>query len=247
MTNITTIIKILSIFFIVLFYIHCKKQKNRTPFNKNIYEQENIQIMRDYAAECTLFLKKNDEFPIDKPGKLLLIGSGARNTLKGGLGSGDVESRYFTTCEQGLENAGFTITSKEWLAQYPILKEEKINEHFKYISNLFNTYKGTGFAMVAFPEYEIDISTNEEEEKADIAIYVLARNSGEGTDRRIIKGDALLTDKEIKDILYLNKKFKKFILVLNVGGVIDLSPVQEVSNILLLSQLGLEIFWPILF
>ena len=238
MKNIKTIIKILSIFFIVLFYIHCKKQKNRTPFNKNIYEQENIQIMRDYAAECTLFLNKNDEFPIDKPGKLLLIGSGARNTLKGGLGSGDVESRYFTTCEQGLENAGFTITSKEWLAQYPILKEEKINEHFKYISNLFNTYKGTGFAMVAFPEYEIDISTNEEEEKADIAIYVLARNSGEGTDRRIIKGDALLTDKEIKDILYLNKKFKKFILVLNVGGVIDLSPVQEVSNILLLSQLG---------
>ena len=27
-------------------------------------------------------------------------------------------------------------------------------------------------------------------------------------------------------------------LVLNVGGVVDLSPVMEVSNILLLSQLG---------
>ena len=54
----------------------------------------------------------------------------------------------------------------------------------------------------------------------------------------LIKGDALLTDTEIKDILYLNKKFKKFILVLNVGGVVDLSPVSHVSNILLLSQLG---------
>ena len=194
--------------------------------------------MRESAAECTLFLNKNNEFPIDKPCKVLLIGSGARNTLKGGLGSGDVESHYYTTCEQGLENAGFTITSKEWLKKYPLLKEKKINEHINYISNLYENYKGDGFAMMAFPEYDLDISLNEEEEKADIAIYVLARNSGEGTDRRLIKGDVLLTDKEIKDILYLNKKFKKFMLVLNVVGVVDLLPVKEVSNILLLSQLG---------
>ena len=46
------------------------------------------------------------------------------------------------------------------------------------------------------------------------------------------------TNTEIKDILYLNNKYKKFILELNVGGVVDLSPVKKVSNILLLSQLG---------
>ena len=194
--------------------------------------------MREYASECTLFLKKNDEFPIDKPGKVLLIGSGARNTLKGGLGSGDVESKYITTCEQGLEKAGFTITSKEWLNKYPHLKKERITEHISHIAALLENYKGSPFVMMAFPEYNIDISLNEKEKEADIAIYVLARNLGEGTDRRMIKGDVFLTDKEIKDILYLNKKFKKFMLVLNVGGVVDLSPVQEVSNILLLSQLG---------
>ena len=238
MTKFELILKIISAFLIVLFYINCKTQKNRSPFNKNIYEKENIQIMHDNAAECTLFLKKNDEFPIKEPCSVLLIGSGARNTIKGGLGSGDVESRYYTTCEEGLKQAGFTITSNEWLNQYPILKEEKINEHISYLSEILNTYKGSGFMMVAFPEYDIQIGTNEEEEKADIAIYVLARNSGEGTDRRLIQGDVLLTDKEIEDILYLNKKFKKFMLVLNVGGVVDLSPLRNVSNILLLSQLG---------
>ena len=238
MTKFELILKIISAFVIVLFYINCKTQKNRSPFNKNIYEKENIQIMHDNAAECTLFLKKNDEFPIREPCSVLLIGSGARNTIKGGLGSGDVESRYYTTCEEGLKQAGFTITSNEWLNQYPILKEEKVNEHISYLSEILNTYKGSGFMMVAFPEYDIQIGTNEEEEKADIAIYVLARNSGEGTDRRLIQGDVLLTDKEIEDILYLNKKFKKFMLVLNVGGVVDLSPVRNVSNILLLSQLG---------
>lgn len=190
-------------------------------------------------------MEENNEFPIDKPCKVLLIGSGARNTLKGGLGSGDVESHYYTTCEQVLENAGFTITSKEWLKKYPLLKEKKINDHINYISNIYENYKGDGFTMMAFPEYDLDISLNEEEEKADIAIYVLARNSGEGTDRRLIKGDVLLTDKEIKDILYLNKKFKKFMLVLNVVGVVDLLLVKEVSNILLLSQLGV-VTWDIL-
>ena len=61
------------------------------------------------------------------------------------------------------------------------------------------------FRMMAFPEYDYDLSL-EFEQKADIAIYVLARNSGEGTDRRDIDGDVFLTKTEIKDILYLNEK-----------------------------------------
>ena len=47
------------------------------------------------------------------------------------------------------------------------------------------------------------------EQEADIAIYVLARNSGEGTDRREIDGDVFLTKTEIRDILYLQQKYKK--------------------------------------
>ena len=205
------------------------------------YEINHIQFLRESASECTLFLNKNEEFPIEKPCSVLLIGSGARNTLKGGLGSGDVESRYFTTCEQGLENAGFTMTSKKWLDEYPKLKDAKRNEYIEYIFNLAEKYKSSSAEMaegVVFPEVEYNLEITEEMKKADIAIYVLGRNSGEGMDRRIVKGEALLTDTEIKDILYLNEKFKKFILVLNVYGVIDISPIKEVSNILLLSQLG---------
>ena len=204
-----------------------------------IYEKIHIKIMRQTSAECTLFLNKNDEFPIYKPCNVLLIGSGARNTIKGGLGSADTEPRYYTTCEEGLEKAGFKITTKEWLSKYPFLKEEKIDEHINFIKDMDNKNKVSGtYRMVSFPEYEYDLKINEEI-KADIAIYVLARNSGEGMDRRLIKGDILMTDTEIKDILYLNQKYKKFMLVLNVGGVVDLSPVKEVSNILLLSQLGI--------
>ena len=203
------------------------------------HEEKHIKIVRETAAECTLFLKKNEEFPLSEPCNVLLVGSGARNTQKGGLGSGDSEPRNYTTCEEGLEKAGFVITSKKWLDEYPIEKEKHISEHMKYIETMHIQNKITqSFRMIHFPEYDYDLSLDFEQ-KADVAIYVLARNSGEGTDRREIDGDVYLTKTEIKNILYLNKTYKKFLLVLNVGGVVDLSPVQEVSNILLLSQLGI--------
>ena len=230
--NICPIIKVF-IFISLILLIYYNQSSTEDNYKSH------IKKLRQTSSECTLFLNKNDEFPIDKPCKVLLIGSGARNTVKGGLGSADVESSHYTTCEQGLENAGFEITSKEWLDKYIKIKEGKIMEHLNYIKNLEDKYKGTdSFRMVAFPEYEYKLDIKDEKMKADIAVYVIARNSGEGFDRRLIKGDALLTNKEIKDILYLDKKYKKFMLVLNVGGVVDLSPVKTVSNILLLSQLG---------
>ena len=228
------IVRIALVSFFIMFANRYKGNKYILP-----HEKKHIKIMRETASECTLFLKKNQEFPISKPCNVLLVGSGARNTRKGGLGSGDTEPRNYTTCEEGLEKAGFVITSKKWLDEYPLQKEKLIGEHMKYIETMHIQNKITQcFRMMAFPEYDYNLDLTFEQ-KAHIAIYVLARNSGEGTDRRLIEGDVYLTHTEIKDILYLNKNYKKFILVLNVGGVVDLSPVNEVSNILLLSQLGI--------
>ena len=95
---------------------------------------------------------------------------------------------------------------------------------------------GMGAVM---PEPEHDLPLDAEgvgDEPA--AVYVLARISGEGSDRRPERGDVLLTDAEVRDILALNERYERFLLVLNVGGVVDLTPVKDVRNILLLSQLG---------
>lgn len=51
----------------------------------------------------------------------------------------------------------------------------------------------------------------------------------------------MLNATEIRDILELNRRYRRFMLVLNVGGVVDLSPVMGVNNILLISQLGVDI------
>ena len=232
--EIGSLLRIITLAILIAFCGHLSQDNDY--FN---YEKRHTKIIRETASECTLFLEKNEEFPISNPCNVLLVGSGVRNTQKGGLGSGDTEPRNYTTCEEGLEKAGFFITSKKWLDQYPIEKEKKISEHMKYIEEMHIENKITqSFRMISFPEYDYELSLDFEQ-PADIAIYVLARNSGEGTDRRKIKGDVYLTDTEIKDILYLNDHYKKFMLVLNVGGVVDLSPVKKVSNILLLSQLGI--------
>src|SRR3712207_8025710 len=38
-----------------------------------------------------------------------------RSTLKGGFGSGEVLERHSVSLEEGLEAAGFTVTTKGWL------------------------------------------------------------------------------------------------------------------------------------
>ncbi len=64
-------------------------------------------------------------------------------------------------------------------------------------------------------------------EGAEAVIYVLSRISGEGRDRRREEGDYYLKEREREDILFLNKKNIPIILVLNVGGPLELTDILE--------------------
>ncbi len=202
------------------------------------YEKDHIARLRQYAPECMVLLRSNGDFPLDAPGKIALYGSGARRTIKGGTGSGDVNSRFYVTVEQGLENAGFEVVTRSWMDAYDVVQQKA---HEAFIAGIKEAAKAAGVpalflgmgAVMPEPEYELPLSG-----EADTAVYVLSRISGEGSDRKAVKGDLLLTDTEIHDILALQKQYRKFLLVLNVGGMVDLSPVMETENILLLSQLG---------
>lgn len=206
----------------------------------NEYEMEHNEILRSFGAECTVLLKSDGSFPLDGPCDLALYGSGACRTVKGGTGSGEVNSRTFVTAEEGLEAAGFRITSKAWLDRYGDIWPEKKK---RFIRELKRSALKRGTlaildnmgAVMPEPEYDLPLDAD-----GDAAVYVLSRISGEGSDRQAVPGDILLTETEKRDILALEKKYRKFLLVLNVGGVVDLSPVMEVRNILLLSQLGGE-------
>ena len=204
------------------------------------YEKKHLELLRTHLCECAVLLKSNGDFPLSGPCKLALYGSGACHTVKGGTGSGEVNSRFFISVEKGLREAGFMITSYPWLNAYDrILKEahrrfvQEIRERAKK-NHTMAVNEGMG-AVMPEPDYEIPLDG-----EGDTAVYVLSRISGEGNDRKFEQGDILLSETEVRDILAAKRKYRRFMLMLNVGGPVDLNPVAEVENILILSQLGVE-------
>ena len=204
------------------------------------YEKKHLQTLREALAECTVLLKSNGDFPLSAPGKIAAYGSGVRKTIKGGTGSGEVNSRYFINVEQGLTDAGFEITTKNWLDAYDLAYEKARVQFRKDIvveakaAHMIPVMYAMGKVMPE-PDYELPLDG-----EGDVAIYVLSRTSGEGNDRDVVPGDVKLSATEKRDILALNEKYEKFMLVINAGGAVDLSEIGEVENILVLSQLGVE-------
>lgn len=62
---------------------------------------------------------KNDRIlPIADKTPIALLGSGAGKTVKGGIGSGDVNDRESISIFQGIKESGAPITSINWLEDY---------------------------------------------------------------------------------------------------------------------------------
>ena len=204
------------------------------------YESDHLQYVLEHAGECTVLLKHDAHFPIKEIKSVAAFGSGVRYTVKGGTGSGEVNTRFAYTIEEGLEKEGLTVTTKAWLDAYDGVRSDAKRAFFKQLRREakqahVNSFMYSMGKVMKEPEHEIPLDGD-----GDVCIYVLSRVSGEGSDRVPEKGDVRLNDSEVRDILELNGRHRNFMLVLNVGGVVDLSPVMEVRNILLLSQLGVN-------
>lgn len=203
-------------------------------------EQEHLDILRGVLGDCAVLLRSDGSFPLEAPCKIAAYGSGVRYTVKGGTGSGEVNARYTVTVEQGLQEAGFTITTSAWLDQYDQIRREACHCFVAAVRTRAKQKKTLALiesmgAVMHEPEYNLPLDGD-----GDTALYVISRNSGENTDRQAVPGDILLTESEVRDINALQKKYTRFLLVLNVGGPVDLSRIDSVKNILLLSQLGTQ-------
>jgi len=217
------------------------ENKRELAFSSEVkyFEKEHFELVKKYAPECTVLLKSDSTLPFVGEERLALFGSGARHHIKGGTGSGDVHVRSVKTVEEALEDLGFAVVTKQWMDDYDgLIKDAEESFHNKLLAEAKSLGVDAQFYMMGkeMPQPEYNLSL---EGEADTAIYVLSRNSGEGADRTIVPGDINLTETEIKDIKAANDKYKKFLLVLNVGGMVNLAPVKDVKNILLLGQLGM--------
>lgn len=213
----------------------------------NEREKRNLERSRKVATEGMVLLKNNGVLPIAASSKTIaLFGSGARRTVKGGTGSGDVNSRIVYNVEQGLEEAGFSVGSKNWLQ----LHDDNCNNALQaWGANFQKVVKEQGWAGVmtalSDPYRDPQEPAITEEDIKDLeksfAIYVVGRTSGEGSDRKMAAGDYELSEIEVTNITFLSEHFENTIVVINAGGVIDTKPLRNLNGIgaiLLMSQAG---------
>ncbi|MGI6217499.1 MAG: glycoside hydrolase family 3 N-terminal domain-containing protein [Coriobacteriales bacterium] len=211
------------------------------------YEVRHREVSRRAAADGMVLLKNDGNLlPVAPGAKVALYGAGAVETIKGGTGSGDVNSRRTVNVRDGLLAAGYDIVTLDWLsdyeARYTAAREAWRDEIFRKANDypdpgmaFFFAYSSTPFQM---PEGDkLDFVP------ADVAVYVLSRIAGEGADRRVEKGDWFPTDYERRDIEFLCESYEHVVLVLNVGGPVDLGFTDgkgHIEAILLMHQPGME-------
>lgn len=217
---------------------------SKTP---EVEEREvlHANLSRELAGECMVLLENDGALPFAAK-KVAIYGNGVRGTIKGGTGSGDVNTRSNVNIEQGFVNAGIEVASTAWLdrqeqrvkdakaAYLQWAKEEAAKKGVPEFSVMFDTpYKD--------PACELITAEDVKRSETDTAVYVIARNSGEGADRFDEAGDYQLYPEELENIKTIAAGCKNTIVVLNIGGVMNLSEIKAVEGvnaILLMTQLG---------
>jgi beta-glucosidase len=206
-------------------------------------EKENQALVRLLAGECMVVLENDGALPLGKEERtIVLYGSGARNTVKGGTGSGDVNSREVVNIYEGLKAEGFNILSDDWLDRYDKTLEDATNAYMADINEkAAKQHVPPIMIMFSTPFVAPDEELITQVKDADIAIYVISRNSGEGADRYDVKKDYELDDNEVKNIQFLAANYKKTIVLLNTGGVIDTKVLRNtdgINAVMIAGQMG---------
>lgn len=217
--------------------------QNPQPSNR---ELEHGRLARYAAAEGIVLLKNDGVLPLKASMPIALLGGGADKTVKGGIGSGDVNNRENISIYRGLKEAGVPITSEGWLSDYQAgyadarnQWKQKVLEEVKQVENPFDAYAANPFAL---PEGRK--ITTDDVRGAFAAVYVISRISGEGKDRRKEEGDYYLSRREAEDIHFLDQQGIPIILILNAGGPVELTALlqktEHIRAILYISQPGQE-------
>lgn len=207
-------------------------------------EKRHAALARKAAAAGIVLLRNDGVLPLapDKP--VALFGAGAGYTVKGGIGSGDVNNRANVSLYEGLKAAGVPLTSEDWITDYEhrytaarLSWKEKVLADAKTVENPFDAYAANPFVLPLGRPVTLQDLVG-----ASVAIYVISRISGEGKDRTPTAGDYLLSERETADLRTLNEAGLPLVLVLNAGGPVELTDLlarrRHPIAVVQISQLG---------
>lgn len=221
--------------------------KARYTDEANARELRNLDLAYRAACESIVLLENRGVLPLQTK-SVAVYGAGASKTVKGGTGSGEVNERRSVTVLEGLRERGFAIASETWLRDYEadyaageIAFEKQRRQALKKLK--IKSVMDLMFASYQAPAGRPITSEDIAESNTDTCIYVLRRQAGEGADRKPVAGDYCMTAEELDHIRTCAANYTKFVLVINCGGTMDLSPLDAIDGIgavVYICQLGTQ-------
>ena len=196
------------------------------------------EVTRQASSEGMVLLKNdNHSLPFESGIKnVSAFGNTSYQIITGGTGSGKVNEAYSVSLIDGLQNAGYKVNDDLRSLYENYLKLTKAGR--PPVRGLMAIMGSAAIEELTLNQDIIKGMAN----VSDAAIITIGRNSGEGRDRTNVKGDFQLSDFEqqlIKDVSEAFKaKWKKTIVILNIGGVIETASWREFPDAILLAWQG---------
>ena len=204
-----------------------------------------IELSHKVATEGMVLLENNGILPLKEGMTVSLFGIGSLDYVKGGGGSGRVYCEYVRDLYDGFQSKAPRISVYEPVTQYyldyalPLLNGFQDSQRDPWIDVPSGNKEE---ALFSEPDVPADLLA-EAAKNSDVAIITIHRYSGEGWDRSSEKGDFYLTDTEQKMVDDVTAAFDHSVVVLNVGGMIDVDWIKsnpKIDAALLAWQAGME-------
>ncbi len=217
--------------------------------------RKHIRLSREAAKEGMVLLKnERNVLPLARGSKVALFGKATFDYVKGGSGSGDVTVSYTYNLYDGLKQEQESICIFEELADY---YKEYVKEQYK---------AGKIVGMIEEPRLPDDL-IKRARAFTDTAVISICRFQGEGYDGKSEKsihfkhitkrakklsdmadelydcGDYYLSTTEKAMVEAVKTTFKRVIVVLNIGNLIDTDwfvNESKIQSVLLAWQGGME-------
>ena len=177
---------------------------------------------REMVAEGLVLLKNdNKALPLKQGETVSVFGRMQNHYYKSGTGSG------------GMVNVAKVVGILDALNECKDVNvNQKLAETYAAWDKEHPVELGLGWGQEPWSQAEMPVTEELVQEAAgesDSAIVIIARTAGEDKDNTLEKGAFMLTDIETDMLRLVRENFQKMVVLLNVGGLIDMSFLDTIS------------------
>ena len=173
------------------------------------------------VSEGIVMLKnENNALPLDTDKEVAVFGRIQFHYYKSGTGSG------------GMVNVTKVVNILDGLIDNGVKVNEKLLDTYRKWDkeNPFDLGEGWGGEPWSQKEMPLDEGLVRETAKScETAIVIIGRTAGEEQDNRLEAGSYLLSDDEIEMLTVVRENYKKVVLLLNVGNIIDMTDINRIA------------------